>query len=147
MPSMPSTTSTPSTPSPPSAPSARRTLPLLPDAPLSAEGSLCCPPLASAPLSESDAEVLASRLKALADPARLRLMSLVLAAPEGEGCICDLTDPLGLSQPTVSHHMKVLVEAGLLQREKRGRWAYYRPVPGAMDALAEVLTASGVRGR
>jgi len=100
----------------------------------------CCPPLSSAPLSEADAEVLADRLKALADPARLRLMSLVLASEAGEGCICDLTDPVGLSQPTVSHHMKVLVEAGLLQREKRGRWAYFRPVPGAMDALAAVLT-------
>ena len=85
--------------------------------------------------------MLAGRLKALADPARLRLMSLVLASDQGEGCICDLTDPLGLSQPTVSHHMKVLVDAGLLQREKRGRWAYFRPVPGAMDALAAVLTS------
>jgi|SRR5215210_6252621 len=119
---------------------ARRQLPLL-----ESSGQPCCAPLASAPLSEQDAEVLASRLKALADPARLRLMSLVLASPEREGCICDLTDPLGLSQPTVSHHMKVLVDAGLLQREKRGRWAYFRPVPGAMDALAEVLTAAAVR--
>jgi len=115
---------------------ARRTLPLLEDA-----AAMCCVPLAAAPLSEADADLLAGRLKALADPARLRLMSLVLASPDGEGCICDLTDPLGLSQPTVSHHMKVLVDAGLLQREKRGRWAYFRPVPGAMDALATILTA------
>lgn len=115
---------------------ARRTLPLLEDA-----AGMCCAPLAAAPLSEADADVLAGRLKALADPARLRLMSLVLASPDGEGCICDLTDPLGLSQPTVSHHMKVLVDAGLLQREKRGRWAYFRPVPGAMNALAAILTA------
>jgi ArsR family transcriptional regulator len=100
----------------------------------------CCPPLSTAPLSKADAEVLAGRLKALADPARLRLMSLVLAAEGGEGCICELTDPVGLSQPTVSHHMKVLVEAGLLQREKRGKWAYFRAVPGAMDALTAVLT-------
>ena len=107
---------------------------------LDGDAGPCCPPLSSAPLSESDAEVLAGRLKALADPARLRLMSLVLASDAGEGCICDLTDPLGLSQPTVSHHMKVLVEAGLLQREKRGRWAYFRAVPGAMDTLAAVLT-------
>ena len=112
--------------------------PLLPL--LDGDAGPCCPPLSSAPLSEADAEVLADRLKALADPARLRLMSLVLASEAGEGCICDLTDPVGLSQPTVSHHMKVLVEAGLLQREKRGRWAYFRPVPGAMDALAAVLT-------
>ncbi len=108
--------------------------------PLADEGGACCPPLSAAPLSEADAELLASRLKALADPARLRLMSLVLASEDGEGCICDLTDPLGLSQPTVSHHMKVLVDAGLLEREKRGRWAYFRAVPGAMDALAAVLT-------
>ena len=108
---------------------------------LDQDAATCCPPLSSAPLSESDAVVLAGRLKALADPARLRLMSLVLASDQGEGCICDLTDPLGLSQPTVSHHMRVLVDAGLLQREKRGRWAYFRPVPGAMDALAAVLTS------
>ena len=114
----------------------RRELPLLDQ-----DAAACCPPLSSAPLSESDADVLAGRLKALADPARLRLMSLVLASDQGEGCICDLTDPLGLSQPTVSHHMKVLVDAGLLHREKRGRWAYFRPVPGAMDALAAVLTS------
>ena len=115
----------------------RRPLPLL-DAAVP-----CCPPLAAAPLSESDADVLAGRLKALADPARLRLMSLVLAAPTGETCICDLTDVVGLSQPTVSHHMRVLVESGLLEREKRGRWAFFRPVPGALDALASVLTAGG----
>jgi ArsR family transcriptional regulator len=114
---------------------ARPLLPLVDD-----DAGPCCPPLASAPLSEADAEVLAERLKALADPARLRLMSLVLASEAGEGCICELTDPLGLSQPTVSHHMKVLVGAGLLQREKRGRWAYFRAVPGALDALAAVLT-------
>lgn len=115
----------------------RRALPLL-----TQDAVACCPPLSSAPLSEADAEVLAGRLKALADPARLRLMSLVLASDAGEGCICDLTDPLGLSQPTVSHHMRVLVDAGLLEREKRGRWAYFRPVPGAMDALAAVLAAA-----
>ena len=114
----------------------RRQLPLLDQ-----EAEPCCAPLSAAPLSEKDAEALAIRFKALADPARLRLMSLVLATADGEGCICDLTDPLGLSQPTVSHHMKVLVDAGLLQREKRGRWAYFRAVPGAMDALAAVLTS------
>ncbi len=111
------------------------TRPLLP---LIAEpAELCCPPLARAPLSETDAEVLSSRLKALADPARLRLLSLVLAA--GESCVCDLTEPVGLSQPTVSHHLKVLVDAGILAREKRGRWAWYRLVPGALGALAAVI--------
>ena len=99
----------------------------------------CCAPLAEAPLSEDDAVVLASRLKAVADPARLRLVSLVLASPEQEACICDLTAPLGLTQPTVSHHMKVLVDAGLLTREKRGRWAYFRAVPQAFASLAQAL--------
>jgi len=96
----------------------------------------CCAQLAEAPLSEDDANVLAGRLKAVAEPARLRLVSLVLASPGQEACICDLTAPLGLTQPTVSRHMKVLVEAGLLTREKRGRWAYFRAVPQAFASLA-----------
>jgi ArsR family transcriptional regulator, arsenate/arsenite/antimonite-responsive transcriptional repressor len=99
----------------------------------------CCAPLAEAPLSEDDAAVLASRLKAVAEPARLRLVSLVLASPSQEACICDLMEPLRLSQPTVSHHMKVLVSAGLLVREKRGRSAYFRAVPTAFEALAQAL--------
>ena len=99
----------------------------------------CCAPLAEAPLSEDDAAVLANRLKAVADPARLRLVSLVLASPGQEACICDLITPLGLSQPTVSHHMKVLVDAGLLVRERRGRWAYFRAVPEAFESLAQAL--------
>jgi ArsR family transcriptional regulator len=104
----------------------------------------CCAPLAEAPLSEDDAAVLAARLKAVADPARLRLVSLVLASPGQEACICDLTAPLGLSQPTISHHMKVLVDAGLLVREKRGRWAYFRAVPSAFASLAEALQPTSV---
>jgi ArsR family transcriptional regulator, arsenate/arsenite/antimonite-responsive transcriptional repressor len=99
----------------------------------------CCAPIGTGVLGDQDAQVLAGRLKALADPARLRLMSLVLAADGGQACVCDLTEPVGLSQPTVSHHMKVLVEAGLLTREQRGRWAYFTAVPGALDALAYVL--------
>jgi ArsR family transcriptional regulator len=99
----------------------------------------CCAPLAAAPLEEAEAVLLAARLKAVADPARLRLISLVLASPEGEACVCDLTEPVGLSQPTVSHHMKVLADAGLVHREKRGRWAYYRAEPTALEALARVL--------
>ncbi len=110
----------------------RTLLPLLEE-----PGELCCAPLTSAPLSEADADELASRLKALADPARLRLLSLVLAS--GESCVCDLTEPVGLSQPTVSHHLKVLVDAGVLRREKRGRWAWFSPVPGALGALAAIL--------
>jgi ArsR family transcriptional regulator, arsenate/arsenite/antimonite-responsive transcriptional repressor len=113
------------------------TRPLLPL--LEEPGELCCAPLAAAPLTEADADVLAGRLKALADPARLRLLSMVLAA--GECCGCDLTEPLALSQPTVSHHLKVLVDAGILQREKRGRWAWFSPVPGALGALAAILGA------
>ena len=112
----------------------RTLLPLLEE-----PGEMCCAPLAAAPLTEADADVLAGRLKALADPGRLRLLSLVLAA--GESCVCDLTEPLALSQPTVSHHLKVLVDAGLMTRDKRGVWAYYALVPGALDAVAGVLTA------
>ena len=79
-------------------------------------------------------------MKAIADPARLRLLSMVAAHDGGEACVCDLTEPLGLTQPTVSHHLKVLVDAGLLTRDKRGVWAYFALVPGALDSLAAVLT-------
>lgn len=101
----------------------------------------CWAPLARTPLGAEDAVVLARTLKAIADPARLRLLSLIAAHEGGEACVCDLTAPLGLSQPTVSHHLKVLVDAGLLTRDKRGVWAYFSLVPGALDSLAEVLTA------
>ncbi|WP_309225650.1 metalloregulator ArsR/SmtB family transcription factor [Quadrisphaera sp. INWT6] len=100
----------------------------------------CCAPLVREPLRAEDAAALARTLKAIADPARLRLLSMVAAHEGGEACVCDLTEPLGLSQPTVSHHLKVLVQAGLLMRDKRGVWAYYALVPGALDALAGVLT-------
>ena len=99
----------------------------------------CCPPLTRGPLSARAATGLAHTLKALADPARLRLVSMIAAHEGGEACVCDLIEPLGLSQPTVSHHLKILVDAGLLLREKRGVWAYYTLVPGALDALAAVL--------
>jgi ArsR family transcriptional regulator len=99
----------------------------------------CCPPLSAAPLAAEDAEQVASALKVLADPARLRLLSLIQAQPEGEACVCHLTEPLGLSQPTVSHHLKVLVQAGLLEREQRGRWAYFRVIPEPLAALRELL--------
>jgi ArsR family transcriptional regulator, arsenate/arsenite/antimonite-responsive transcriptional repressor len=97
-------------------------------------------------LDVAAAAALAQTLKALADPARLRLLSLVAGSSTGEACVCDLTGPLGLSQPTVSHHCKVLVDAGLLTREKRGVWAYYALVPGALDGLAGVLSATGAPG-
>ena len=91
------------------------------------------------PLDLAAAESLAAVLKAIAEPTRLRLLSFVAAHTDGEACICELMVPVELSQPTVSHHMKVLVDAGLLTREQRGKWAYYRLVPGAMDALARIL--------
>ncbi|MGA4685677.1 ArsR/SmtB family transcription factor [Micromonospora sp. AB353] len=97
-------------------------------------------PLTGEPIKRADAERLAGVLKALADPARLRLLSLIQSAPEGEASVSDLTAPLGLSQPTVSHHLRILTEAGLIEREKRGVWAYYRLVPSAISAIAELLT-------
>ena len=101
----------------------------------------CCAPLATAPLSEDDAARLAGVLKVVADPTRLRLLSLIASNPEGEVCVCDLTAPLGLSQPTISHHLKVMAGAGLVEREKRGVWAYYRPVPDALENLAQIFTS------
>jgi len=99
----------------------------------------CCRPGAHPVLGLAEAEQLAGLLKALADPSRLRLVSLVAGAAAGEMCVCDLTGPVGLSQPTVSHHMKVLVDTGLLSREQRGKWAYYRVVPGAVEDLVQAL--------
>nr|BFE58327.1 metalloregulator ArsR/SmtB family transcription factor [Dactylosporangium thailandense] len=97
-------------------------------------------PLAGEPIERADAEQLAGVLKAIADPARLQLLSLIQSAPEGEASVTDLTAPLGLSQPTVSHHLRILTEAGLLEREKRGVWAYYRLVPSVIATIAELLT-------
>ncbi|WP_233191100.1 MULTISPECIES: metalloregulator ArsR/SmtB family transcription factor [Cryobacterium] len=97
----------------------------------------CCAPAAREAIGADEAERLARLLKAVADPARLRLVSLVAAHDDMEACVCDLTEPLGLSQPTVSHHLKVLVDAGILTRDKRGTWAYYRLVPGALGTLAD----------
>lgn len=99
----------------------------------------CCAPLTREALDAENAEKLARSLRAIADPARLRLISMVAAHADAEACVCDLTEPLGLSQPTVSHHLKVLVDAGILSRDKRGTWAYYRLVPGALDSLAQLL--------
>ena len=97
----------------------------------------CCAPVLETPLREEEADLLAGWFKVLADPARLRLLSLIAA--EDETCACDLVDPLGVSQPTVSHHLKVLFEAGLVDREKRGRWVFYRPVPESLAILSNVL--------
>jgi ArsR family transcriptional regulator len=98
-----------------------------------------CPPLLQGPLEEREAQRLAQALRAIADPARLRLLSLIQAQPHNEACVCHLTDPLGLSQPTVSHHLKVLLQAGLVEREQRGSWAYYRVTPEPLAALRDVL--------
>jgi ArsR family transcriptional regulator, arsenate/arsenite/antimonite-responsive transcriptional repressor len=99
----------------------------------------CCSPATRAAITEQGATDLAQVLKALADPTRLRLLSLIAAHDGGEACVCDLTEPVGLSQPTVSHHLKVLVDAGLITRDKRGVWAYYALVPGALDTVTHQL--------
>jgi ArsR family transcriptional regulator len=105
-----------------------------------ADTAACCSPLSAGPLSADQAEQVAPLLKALADPVRLRLMSLVASHEGGEACVCDLNDAFDLSQPTISHHMKVLHEAGLVDRDKRGVWVYYR---ARTDALASLGTLIG----
>ena len=100
----------------------------------------CCSPVTGQVLDQGDAERLAGALKAIADPARLRLISIVAASDSGEVCVCDFTGPVGLSQPTVSHHLKILVDAGVLAREQRGKWAYYRLLPEALDTLGRLIT-------
>lgn len=100
----------------------------------------CCSPVVGQVMSPAAAESLAVSLKALADPTRLRLVSLVAAHEDQEACVCDLTEPVGLSQPTVSHHLKILVEAGILAREQRGRWAYYRLIRDTLTDLARLIT-------
>jgi ArsR family transcriptional regulator len=110
------------------------TLPVLADAP-------CCAPLGQDPLDDASARQLAQAFKALSDPVRLRLLSIIAAAPSGEACACDLTAPVGKSQPTVSHHLKVLREAGLVTSRKHGTWVHYRAVPEQLAALRQVLAA------
>jgi ArsR family transcriptional regulator len=107
--------------------------------PLVAAADACCTSVTTTPLSAETADQLARTLKAIAEPTRLRLLSLIAAHEGGEACVCDLTGPVGLSQPTVSHHLKVLVDAGLLVRDKRGVWSYYTLVPEALSALATVI--------
>ena len=94
-----------------------------------------CAPSSAAPIARDEAERRAALLKAVADPARLQLLSIVKGSPSGEACVCDMADAVGLTQPTVSHHLKILVEAGLLQRERRGTWAWFALVP---ERIAEV---------
>ena len=104
-----------------------------------AEIEECCTSVVDAPLSEEEAETLAGTLRILADPTRLRLLGVIAAQPGAEACVCNLTGPVGLSQPTVSHHLKLLHEAGILAREQRGRWVYYSLRPEALDRVASVF--------
>jgi len=106
------------------------------------DAETCCAPLTAAVVDHAEAERIAKTFKALADANRVRLLSLIAASDDGEACICDLTAPVGLSQPTVSHHMKLLVEAGLVTREQRGKWAYFTV---NRDALANAAGALQVR--
>ena len=101
----------------------------------------CCSPMVRAPLAEPAAVESAAAFKALGDPVRLRLFSLIASHLEGEACVCDLTGEFDVSQPTISHHLKVLREAGLLTSERRASWVYYRVAPEAMAALANLLAA------
>ena len=104
-----------------------------------ADAVACCSPLSREPLSAAEADRIVPLLKALADPVRLRLMSLVASHEGGEACICDLNPVFDLSQPTISHHLKVLHEAGLLDREKRGVWVYYRARTEALANLGALI--------
>jgi ArsR family transcriptional regulator len=111
---------------------ARSALPVL-------NAEVCCASVTDVGLDAESAERLARSFKALGDPTRVRLLSIIAGADGGEACICDLTEPVALSQPTVSHHMKVLVEAGLVTREQRGKWAYFRVVDDALASLSSSL--------
>ena len=102
-------------------------------------GLACCAPLAREPMTADQAEQVSGLLKAIADPVRLRLMSMVLSHEGGEACVCDLNDAFDLSQPTISHHLKVLHQAGLLHREKRGTWVYYKARPEALTAMTSLF--------
>lgn len=117
---------------------AKTSLPLLNDA------AACCGTVTGGALDAEAAQRLARSFKALGDPARVRLLSLIAATDTGEACICDLTGPLGLSQPTVSHHMRQLVEAGLVTRQQRGKWAFYAVVDEALEALSLSLGKSAL---
>ncbi|HEY6932361.1 MAG TPA: metalloregulator ArsR/SmtB family transcription factor [Marmoricola sp.] len=109
----------------------------LPLAPV--EAMACCSPVTREPLSADAAERIAPLVKAIADPVRLRLLSLVASHADGEACVCDLNEAFDLAQPTISHHLKLLHEAGLLDRDKRGVWVYYRVNAGALRDLATLL--------
>jgi ArsR family transcriptional regulator len=106
--------------------------------------AMCCPPIAEASLDPEAATDMARMFKALGDPVRLRLLSRITSAPEGEICVCDITgDDFAVSGPTISHHLKVLREAGLIDGERRGTWVYYRPVKEHLGRLAGLLSTAG----
>ncbi|SEJ35130.1 transcriptional regulator, ArsR family [Arthrobacter sp. yr096] len=109
--------------------------------PTAVDAEVCCEPSVQPSLDDYEAQLRASVFKALADPNRLRLLSIVKGSEGGEACVCDLTQPLNLGQPTVSHHLRILVDAGLLHREKRGTWAYYSLVPGAIERTTGLLAS------
>lgn len=113
---------------------------------LNAADAPCCPPIAKQRIPAGTAAVLAPAFKALGDPVRLQLMSMIASAPEGEACVCDLTPAFDLSGPTISHHLKTLREAGLVDAERRGTWVYYRARAGIMRQLAALLTVDQPAG-
>lgn len=104
-----------------------------------AAGGSCHEPVDLVPMERAEAERVAKALKAVAEPTRLQLLSMIQASPGGEACVCDLTAPLGLTQPTVSHHLKILVDAGLITREKRGTWAWYAIAHGRLESIRALL--------
>lgn len=106
----------------------------------------CCEPVLAEALNDGDAEELAAGFKVLADPVRLRLLSLIANAPSGEMCACDLVEPTGRTQPTVSHHLTILTDAGLVSREQRGKWAYFRVEPGRVAILRDALATPRLPG-
>jgi ArsR family transcriptional regulator len=121
----------------------RETLEFIPAAELRVVIEACSTPLVGEPISESAAAGLAQVFKALADPVRLRLVSLIGAHQGGEACVCELTTAFNLTQPTISHHLKILREAGIIDSERRGTWVYYWLVPAALERMAALLSAPG----
>jgi ArsR family transcriptional regulator len=112
---------------------------LLPVLDAAAGGGVCCPPLAREPLSPAGAQEMAALFKAVADPLRLRLLSLIACHPGGESCVCDLTEEFDVTAPSISYHLKILREAGLISSDRRGTWVYYRVLPDAMARMSAVL--------
>jgi ArsR family transcriptional regulator len=110
--------------------------------PVAGQDDLCSIPLVRDPVSEDAAAGLARVFRALGDPVRLRLVSLIGAHQGGEACVCDLNAAFSLSQPTISHHLKVLREAGIIDSERRGTWVYYRLIPAALERMASLLSAA-----